>query len=76
MIAITRNLARHLRSVIRRALHVTPSAQPDIIFDAGPAGLRVQARNHEVAIWHHRPGDFAPDRFAVPYDLLADCEDI
>src|SRR2546428_11133311 len=74
MITITRKLARHLRSVIRRALHVTPSAQPAIVFDAGSAGLRVQANNHEVAIQYHQPGDFPAERVAVPYDLLADCE--
>jgi len=76
MITITRNLARHLRSIIRRALHVTPSAQPAIMFDAGATGLRVQALNHEVAIQYHRPGALPADRIVVPYELIADCEDI
>ena len=49
MITITRNLARHLRSVIRRALQVTPSCQPAIVLDAGQDGLRVRARNHQAA---------------------------
>jgi hypothetical protein len=74
MITITRNLARHLRSVIRRALHVTPSCQPAIHFLAGSDGLRVQARNREAAIQYHQAGEFPAERFLVPYELLADCE--
>jgi hypothetical protein len=74
MITITRNLARHLRSVIRRALHVTPSCQPSVTFLAGPDGLRVQARNRDTAIQYDQAGELPAERVIAPYDLLADCE--
>ena len=44
MITITRSLARQLRSVFRRALHITPRGFAySIVLDAGPDGLAVRA---------------------------------
>jgi hypothetical protein len=76
MITITRQLARQLRSVFRRAgldKHSGPS-KDWLAFRAGPDGLRIQALSDEIAIEHHQPGELESAEFLVPRGVLATVE--
>jgi hypothetical protein len=75
MIQITRNLARQLRSVLRRALNLTSHGlQPAVVFESGPDGLRIRCHSDQAAVEYYQPGKLAPERIVAPIDLLADCE--
>ncbi|MHB1038187.1 MAG: hypothetical protein ACYC35_26405 [Pirellulales bacterium] len=75
MITITRLQARQVRTVFRRALHVsTRGPFPILLFQAGPDGLRIRALANQAAAEYHIPGDFPPEELAAPYELLADCD--
>jgi len=69
------SLVQQLRAVFRRALRLTNrDAGPDLLFAAGPDGLRVQAQNIHAAVEHHTPGDFAAEQIRLPFTFLTECE--
>jgi hypothetical protein len=75
LIALTRNLARKIRSIFRRALNVTPRGLTyPVTFQAGPDGLHVRAQSPEAAVEYHAPGVFPAEQISVPLEALADCE--
>ena len=75
MITITRNLARQVRAVFRRALHITPRGLSyPVTLQTGPDGLRLRARSPDAVVEYHTPGELPIEQFAVPFQFLADCE--
>ena len=75
MITFPCSLVQQLRAVFRRALRLTNrDAGPDLLFAAGPDGLRVQAQNIHGAVQHHTPGDFAAEQIRLPFTFLTECE--
>lgn len=75
MITFPCSLVQQLRAVFRRALRLTNrDAGPDLLFAAGPDGLRVQAQNIHAAVQHHTPGDFATEQIRLPFTFLTECE--
>jgi hypothetical protein len=75
LIALTRNLARKIRSIFRRALNVTPRGLTyPVTFQAGPEGLRVRAQSPDAAVEYYAPGVFPAEQITVPLEALADCE--
>ena len=69
------SLVQQLRAVFRRALRLTNrDAGPDLLFAAGPDGMRVQAQNIHAAVEHHTPGDFPPEQIRLPFTFLTECE--
>ncbi len=75
MIAITRNLARQVRAVFRRALNITPRGRSMAVsFQTGPDGLRIRALSWDAAVEYHVPGDHTIEQADLPFEFLADCE--
>lgn len=75
MISVTRNLARQLHMVFRRALNTsTRGPGTSITFQAGPDGLRVRAKTHDAAVEYHAPGRHDNDEIVSPFELLNDCK--
>ena len=75
MISITRLLARQVRTVFGRCL--SPSSRgpfPTVEFRAGGGCLVIQSKNHDAAIEFHQPGTFPEEQFAIPFDVLKQCE--
>ena len=75
MITITRLMARQVRAVFSRCLS-SASRGPfsPVTFCADNNGLTIRAKSHDAAIEFHQPGDFAGEQFAVPFDILKQCE--
>lgn len=73
MIQITRDLARQLRVVLRKA-GAGRLQRPivELISDRGM--LRIRAALHEVAIEHVQESSLAPESLLVPFEALADAE--
>jgi hypothetical protein len=75
LIAITRNMARQVRAVFRRALNITPrGCSWPLTFQTGPDGLRVRSRSSDAAVEYHLPGDHPVEQINLPFEFLADCE--
>jgi hypothetical protein len=75
LITISRNLARQLRTVFRRALRITPRGRSyPATFQTGQDGLRVRVCSPEAAVEYYAPGAFSEEQFAIPIEVLADCE--
>ena len=75
LIEITRNLARQLRMVFRQTLGLTGRGlSPPVVFQTGSDGLLVQIWDRGAAVEYRQPGDLAPQRIVVPFELLAACE--
>ena len=76
MITISRNLARQLRNVFRRACLTGRSARRPVpvLFMASAAGLHIRAVSLHAAVEYHLPGKFDPEQVAIPIEALADCE--
>lgn len=73
MLSITRSTARLARAVFRKApdARVKPAA---VLIDADRSGLRLQTQAGDVAVEYRIDGRFEPERFAIPFDLLAAVE--
>src|SRR5262249_33491650 len=65
MLEIPRSLARQFRAVLRRALAAQESrgAWPLVLCQADGHGLTLQARQGDVAIRYHLPGEGLPRRW-------------
>jgi hypothetical protein len=75
MISITRNLARQILTVFRRALNVTARGPgTPVMFRTGPDGLCVRAHTHDAAVEYHVTGSREEDEIAAPFELLNDCK--
>jgi hypothetical protein len=75
LISITRNLARQVRAVFRRALNLTPrGCSWPVTFQTSPDGLRVRSRSSDAAVEYHLPGDRTIEQIDLPFAFLADCE--
>ncbi len=75
MITITRNLARQLRAVFRRAgIKSTGSEGPRMHFVAGSDGLRIRAVAFDAAVEHHQPGELPAEQFCLPLESLELCQ--
>jgi hypothetical protein len=77
MIELSRLLVRQLRTVIRRTLGVTKSAEANtfVHFHASSTGLTIRAVGQDAAVSYTQPGDFEPQSLAVTMEALAKCED-
>ncbi len=71
MITVTRSLARQLRATFRRLFNARGSG-PALTFTAGPEGLSVRVKSSDAAIEYLVPGDFSPDTFTIPIEVLDD----
>ena len=76
MIEITRDLARQVRAVFRKATKssVGRPIHAPILLHAGPDGLRVRMHHDEVAVDYHEPGQRPTDSLALPLDGFQDFE--
>ncbi|MCH7725294.1 MAG: hypothetical protein IH991_02255 [Planctomycetes bacterium] len=75
MISITRNLARQLHIVFRRALNVsTRSPCTPVTFLTGPDGLRVRVQTHDAAVEYYLPGSRDDGAIVAPFELLNECK--
>jgi hypothetical protein len=75
MITISRSLARHLRSVFRRAgIKSRGGLARPVLFRSSADGLKIRAVAPDVALEYHVP-DASPDEdIAAPVSLLDDCQ--
>ena len=75
MITITRLLARQVRAVFSRCLSFSSRGPfPPVMFRADGDGLTIRTTSHDAAIAFHQPGDVSEERFAVPFNVLKQCE--
>ena len=75
MITITRNLARQLRAVFRRAgIKAVSSHGPRMFFLAGPDGLQIRAAALDAAVEYQLPGELAREEFSIPLELVELCQ--
>jgi len=75
MIQITRNLARQVRGVVRRALNITPRGKSHpVMFQTGSQGLSILARSPDAVIEYRAGGEYPSEQIVVPFEALADCE--
>lgn len=74
MIQLTRQLAKQLRQVFRKALGISHCAQLTLRLATGPAGLIVQARRDKSAVQFHIPGSFVAEELLVPWRALDDLQ--
>lgn len=76
MITITRNLARLLRTALRRgSLGKAPGQSAALMhFFAGPEGLRIRAADGNAGIEYREDGTRAPQEIWLPVTLLAAAE--
>lgn len=75
MLNLSRQLAKQLRSVIRRALQISPSQTGQVVWlVADDSGLRIRAQSHRGIAEYHLPGAATPDSIPVTMEALAECE--
>jgi len=75
LITVTRSLARQVRAVFRKALGITLRGLTcPVTLETGPEGLRIRAISPDAAAEYREPGNLAPERLVVPFELMADCE--
>jgi len=75
LLTLSRQLAKHIRSVIRRALQISPSQTGQVVWlIADDTGLRVRAQNHHGIVEYHQPGTSPAESIAVSIEALAACE--
>jgi len=74
MIHLTRNLARQLRTLLRRAkLHkIYGGFGPNIQISVSPDGLRIHSQNFDVAITHSAPSPGSEGELWLPIMALDD----
>jgi hypothetical protein len=71
LIELTRNLCKHLRTVIKK---LCGSRLADVRLMTGPDGLKVQANSYSGAAEFHRPGTLEVHDLVIPFHLLSDVE--
>jgi len=75
LITLTRSQVRQIRTVFSRCLSLSSRGPfPSVEFRAGGGGLVIQSKNHDAAIEFHQPGQFPEEQFAVPFDVLKQCD--
>jgi hypothetical protein len=75
LLTISRQLAKQIRSVIRRALQISPSQTGQIVWlISDDTGLRIRAQNHHGIVEFHQPGSAAADTVPISLEALAMCE--
>ena len=75
MLTISRQLAKQIRSVIRRALQVSASQTNQVVWLlADVTGLRIRAQNHHGIVEHFVPGTVTPGSIPITMEGLAACE--
>ena len=71
LIEIPRKLAKQIRITFARCL--SPSSRgpfPPVEFRADQNGLTLRAKSPDAAIEFRHPGEYAEQRFAIPFDIL------
>ena len=75
MLTISRQLAKQIRSVFRRALQISASQTDQAVWLVGDdSGLRIRAQNWRATAEYHLPGTVATESFPVTMEALAACE--
>lgn len=75
MLTFSRQLAKQIRSVFRRALQISASQTDQVVWLAGDdSGLRIRAQNWRATAECHLPGAVATESFPVTMEALAACE--
>lgn len=76
MLNISRQLAKQLRSVFRRALQITVSHADHIVWlQSDATGLRIRAQNHHAIVEFHQPAPAAmTEAVPITMEALAACE--
>ena len=72
---LSRQLAKQIRSVFRRALQISASQTSQVVWlVADGTGLHIRAQNHHGIAEHHQPGPATADSIPVTMEALAACE--
>ncbi len=76
MITITRQMARLLRAVFRRAgiKPVSYGSGGRVTFEADETGLKIRGMQHDLAIEYRQSGALEPETLSFPVQMLADVE--
>ena len=75
MLTFSRQLAKQIRSVFRRALQISASQTDQTVWlVADDTGLRVRAQNERAIIEYHLPSVVTPDSISITMEALAACE--
>ena len=71
----SRQLAKQIRSVFRRALQISASQADQVVWlVADDSGLRIRAQSHRGIAEYHIPGAATPGSIPVSMEALAACE--
>lgn len=71
----SRQLAKQIRSVFRRALQISASQTDQVVWlVADDTGLHLRAQNHHGIAEYHLPGAATPGSIPVTMEALAACE--
>ena len=71
----SRQLAKQIRSVFRRALQISGSQTDQVVWlVADDSGLRIRAQSHRGIAEYHLPGAATPGSIPVTMEALAACE--
>jgi hypothetical protein len=76
LIEFSRSLARSFRAVLKKMTTTGGRRDPPtvVVICTDRAGLRIQARNSQMALEYHQSGTYTPDEIAVPAEALAEFE--
>ena len=75
MLTFSRQLAKQIRVVFRRALQISASQTDQVVWlVADDSGLRVRAQNERATAEYHIPGAVTADSLPLTMEALAACE--
>ena len=75
LMTLSRQLAKQIRSVIRRALQISASQTSQVVWlVADDTGLRVRAQNHHGIVEYHQPEPTTAATIPISMEALAACE--
>lgn len=74
LITLTRQLARQVHDVFRRALPKPTSGSPQpVVLEAGPAGLSIRSWSLTAAVEFHEAGKLEAETLTIPLDAFKSC---
>ena len=75
LIEITRKLTKQIRVIFARCLSQSSRGPfPPVEFHTDQNGLTLRAKSQDAAIEFRQPGEYAEQRFAIPFDVLKQFE--
>ena len=75
MLTFSRQLAKHIRAVFRRALQIAASQTDQVVWlVADDMGLRVRVQNWRATAEYHIPGATTAASLPLTMEALAACE--